>query len=227
MKPYKYLDIITVIFVVILLLSNFIAVSKASKIGNFIFGSGVIFFPISYLVGDILTEVYGYSKSRRVIWIGFGALIFALIFVHVILFLPPAPDWHNQKAYEIVFGNTPRSVFSSILAYFCGEFANSYTLAKMKIITNGKFLWTRTIGSTIIGEGVDTLIFYPLALGGLLSFPWHLIFSVMFGNYIIKVLWEVIATPVTYKVVSYLKQKENEDYYDYKTDFNPFTIETH
>jgi len=224
MKHYKYLDIITVIFVVVLLLSNFIAVSKASSVCGFIFGSGVLFFPISYLVADVLTEVYGYSKSRRVIWIGFGALIFALVFVQVILFLPPAPGWHGQKAYESVFGNMPRSVFASILAYFCGEFANSYTLAKMKIITKGKYLWTRTIGSTVVGEGVDTLIFYPLALGGLLNFPWHLIFSVMLGNYIMKVLWEALATPVTYKVVAYLKKNESEDYYDYKTNFSPFVI---
>ena len=224
MKQYKYLDIITVIFVVILLLSNFIAVNKVSQISGFIFGSGVIFFPISYLAGDILTEVYGYSKSRRVIWIGFGAMIFSAIAVQIILHLPPSPEWLGQRAFETVLGNTPRIVFSSILAFWAGEFANSYTLAKMKITTNGKYLWTRTIGSTIIGEGVDTLIFYPLALSGLPGFPWHLIFSVMLGNYIIKVLWEVIATPVTYKVVSFLKQKENEDYYDYKTNFSPFYL---
>lgn len=224
MKQYKYLDICTVIFVVILLLSNFVAVNKASQIWGFTFGSGVVFFPISYLLGDILTEVYGYSRSRRVIWIGFGAMIFAVFFVSVILNLPPSHEWHNQAAYETVFSNTPRTVFSSILAFWAGEFTNSFTLAKMKIITGGKFLWTRTIGSTIVGEGVDTLIFYPLALGGLASFPWHLIFLVMLGNYTIKVLWEVIATPITYKVVAYLKRVENEDFYDYKTDFSPFSI---
>lgn len=224
MKQYKYLDICTVIFVVILLLSNFVAVNKASQIGGFTFGSGVVFFPISYLIGDILTEVYGYSRSRRVIWIGFGAMIFSVIFVYVILNLPPSPEWHNQSAYETVFANATRTVFSSILAFWAGEFMNSFTLAKMKILTSGKYLWTRTIGSTIVGEGVDTLIFYPLALGGLPSFPWHLIFAVMCGNYIIKVLWEVIATPVTYKVVAYLKRVENEDFYDRKTDFNPFSM---
>lgn len=224
MKQYKYLDICTVVFVVILLLSNFIAVNKASQLWGFTFGSGVVFFPISYLIGDILTEVYGYSCSRRVIWIGFGAMIFSVIFVYVILNLPPSPEWHNQGAYETVFANAPRTVFSSILAFWAGEFMNSFTLAKMKILTGGKYLWTRTIGSTIVGEGVDTLIFYPLALGGLPSFPWHLIFAVMIGNYIIKVLWEVIATPLTYKVVAYLKKTENEDYYDYKTDFSPFSM---
>ena len=224
MKTYKYLDIFTVTFVVILLLSNFVAVNKASQVLGFTFGSGVVFFPISYLLGDILTEVYGYSRSRKIIWIGFSAMIFAVFFVYVILNLPPSPEWHNQHAYETVFGNTPRTVASSILAFWAGEFTNSYTLAKMKIITKGKYLWTRTIGSTIVGEGIDTLIFYPLALSGLPGFPWHLIFSVMLGNYIIKVLWEVIATPVTYKVVSFLKQKENEDYYDYKTNFSPFYL---
>ena len=225
MKNYKYLDIATVIFVIVLVLSNFVANNKISQVGNFAFGSGIIFFPISYLLGDILTEVYGYEKSRRVIWIGFGVLLFSMILIQIIVFLPPAREWTNQKAYEIVFGNTPRTVFSSILAFWVGEFANSFTLAKMKIFTKGKYLWTRTISSTVIGEGVDTLIFYPLAFGGLGAFPWHLIFSVMLANYIIKVLWEVIATPFTYGIVSYLKEKEHEDYYDYKTNFNPFVME--
>ena len=222
MKSYKYLDIATVSFVVVLLLSNFVANNKFSQIGSFAFGSGIIFFPASYLLGDILTEVYGYSKSRRVIWIGFGFMLLSTLVVQIILWLPSAQGWLNQKAYEAVFSNTGRTVFSSILAFWAGEFANSYTLAKMKIITSGKYLWTRTIGSTIVGEGVDTLIFYPLAFGGLLSFPWHLIFSVMLANYFLKVMWEVIATPVTYKVVAYLKKVENEDYYDTKTNFNPF-----
>lgn len=225
MKKYKYLDIATVAFVVILLLSNFISNNKVAQIGNFVFGSGIIFFPASYLLGDILTEVYGYSKSRRVIWIGFAALLVSVVFIQIVLALPPAHDWPNQQAYEIVFSNTPRTVFSSIFAFWAGEFANSFILAKMKILTKGKHLWTRTIGSTVVGEGVDTLIFYPLAFGGLAAFPWHLIFSVMVANYVLKVCWEVLATPFTYKIVSYLKRKENEDYYDYKTDFNPFLLE--
>ena len=226
MKQYRYLDIATVTFVVVLLLSNLIANNKFSQINNFAFGSGVIFFPISYLLGDILTEVYGYSKSRRVIWIGFTAMLISVLFIQIILWLPPAHGWPNQKAYEIVFSNTGRTVFSSILAYWAGEFANSFTLAKMKILTKGKYLFTRTIGSTIVGEAVDSLIFYPLAFGGLIAFPWHLIFSVMIANYTLKVLWEVIATPITYKVVAFLKAKENEDFYDYKTDFSPFKIES-
>lgn len=224
MRSYKYLDIATVIFVVVLLLSNFVAVNKVSQFGDFVFGSGVMFFPISYLLGDILTEVYGYSRSRRVIWMGFISLIFATFAVYVIVNLPPASTWPNQKAYETVFGNVPRTVIASMLAYFSGEFSNSFVMAKMKIWTKGKYLFTRTIGSTLVGEGVDTLIFYPLALGGLLAFPWPLIFKVMIANYILKVMWEVVATPLTYKTVEFLKKAEKEDYYDYKTNFNPFII---
>lgn len=224
MKRYKYLDLITVIFVVVLLLSNLVANNKISQVQNFVFGSGIIFFPLSYLIGDILTEVYGYSKSRRVNWIGFGSMILSIIAIQIILFLPPADGWNNQSAYETVFSNVPRTVIASVIAFWAGEFSNSFTLAKMKILTKGQFLWTRTIGSTIIGEAVDTLIFYPLAFGGLASFPWHLIFKVMAANYTLKVLWEVIATPLTYKIVSFLKKKEHEDYYDYKTDFSPFVL---
>lgn len=224
MKQYKYLDIATVAFVVTLLLSNFIGNSKITQLGNFTFTSGIILFPLSYLLGDILTEVYGYSKSRRVIWIGFSALVISVILVQIMIWMPPAKGWPNQKIFEAMFSNAPRTVICSILAFWAGEFANSFTLAKMKILTGGKYLWTRTIGSTIIGEGVDTLIFYPLAFGGLAAFPWHLIFSVMISNYILKVLWEVVATPVTYKIVTFLKQNEHEDYYDYKTNFSPFVL---
>ena len=224
MKSYKYLDIATVTFVVVLLLSDLVAHNKIAQFHGVNFGAGLIFFPLSYLLGDILTEVYGYSKSRRVIWIGFTAVVISVLLIQVILFLPPANSWHNQKAFETVFIKAPRTVFCSIFAYWAGEFANSYTLAKMKLLTDGKYLWTRTSGSTVVGEGVDTLIFYPLAFGGLSSFPWHLIFSIMIFNYTAKVLWEVLATPVTYKVVAFLKKQENEDYYDYKTNFSPFTL---
>lgn len=224
-KRYKYLDIITVGFVTVLLISNLIANGKFAQIGNFVFGVGVILFPMSYLFGDILTEVYGYSKSRRVIWIGFCTLIIATIIVQIFLWLPPAEGWNKQDAYEKVLGNMPRIVICSMLAFWAGEFTNSFTLAKLKILTQGKHLWMRTIGSTIAGESVDSLIFYPLAFGGLESYPWHLILKVMIANYILKVLWEVIATPVTYKVVAYLKKVENEDYYDYDTNFSPFSHE--
>lgn len=224
MKNYKYLDIATVAFVVTLFLSIFIGNAKVSQVGGFTFISGVILFPFSYLLGDVLTEVYGYSKSRRVIWIGFIALIISTIFVQIMIWMPPAKVWPNQKIFEMIFGNAPRVVLSSLLAFWAGEFANSFTLAKMKILTGGKYLWIRTIGSTVVGEIVDTLIFYPLAFAGLSAFPWHLIFSIMLTNYTLKVLWEVIATPFTYKVVAFLKKQEHEDYYDYKTDFNPFVI---
>ena len=224
MKNYKYLDIATVAFVVTLFLSIFVGNSKVVQISHFTFTSGVILFPFPYLLGDVLTEVYGYSKSRRVIWIGFIALIISTVFVQIMIWMPPAKDWHNQKMYEIIFGNAPRVVLSSLLAFWAGEFTNSFVLAKMKIWTGGKYLWTRTIGSTIVGEAVDTLIFYPLAFAGLSFFSWHLIFAVMISNYTLKVLWEVIATPVTYKIVAFLKKQEHEDYYDYKTDFNPFTL---
>ena len=224
MKSYKYLDIAMVISVVTLLLANFAGNSKITQIGGLTFTSGVIFFPISYLLGDVLTEVYGYSKSRRVIWISFGALVVSAIIVKIMILLPPAREWHNQKAFETIFGNTWRTVIASIIAFWAGEFANSFTLAKLKIITSGKYLWTRTIGSTAVGEGVDSLIFYPLAFAGLAGFSWHLIFSVMLCNYTLKVLWEIIATPFTYKVIGFLKKAEHEDYYDYKTDFNPFVV---
>ena len=224
MKSYKYLDIATVAFVIVLFLSNFIAHNKFAQIGSFIFGTGIIFFPVSYLLGDILTEVYGYSASRRVIWIGFFVLLASAISIQIILAIPPAPGWNNQQAYMTVFSNSLRTVMCSILAFWAGEFTNSFTLAKMKILTGGKYLWTRTIGSTVLGEAVDTIIFYPLAFGFLPSFPWHLIFQVMIANYTLKVLWEVIATPLTYKAVAFLKKQEHEDYYDYKTDFNPFVV---
>ena len=224
MKPYKYLDIATVAFVVTLFLSDFVGNAKVAHIGTFTFTSGVILFPFSYLLGDVLTEVYGYSKSRRVIWIGFIALVISVVLVQIMIYMPPAQGWPNQNAYKTIFSNSARVVLCSLLAFWAGEFTNSYTLAKMKIFTNGKHLWTRTIGSTIVGEAVDTLIFYPLAFGGLSAFPWTLIFSIMVSNYILKVLWEVIATPVTYKVVAFLKKQEHEDYFDYKTDFNPFVI---
>ena len=225
MKSYKYLDIATVAFVITLFISNFIGNSKIIQFGNFTCTAGVILFPFSYLIGDILTEVYGYSKSRRVIWIGFVSLILSVIFVQIMIKLPPANNWHNQKIFEEIFSNSARIAFSSIIAYWAGEFANSFTLAKMKILTGGKYLWTRTIGSTIAGEAADSLIFYPLAFYGLASFSWDLIFSIMLSNYVIKVLWEIIATPFTYKAVGLLKKQEHEDYYDYKTNFSPFVID--
>jgi len=226
-RTYKYYDFILGAFVCVLLCSNLIGPAKVATVnlpllGPFTFGAGVLFFPISYVFGDILTEVYGYARARRVIWSGLIALMFASIIATVVVKLPPAAGWSNQPAYESIFGQTPRIVFASITAFFCGEFANSYTLAKMKIWTNGNALWSRIIGSTIVGEGVDSLIFYPAAF----AFVWdtRLVLTVMISNYILKVLWEVLATPLTYRIVAGLKRAEHEDYYDRNTRFTPFSL---
>ena len=216
-------------FVAVLLCSNLIGVQKVSHInlpiiGDYIYGAGVLFFPISYLFGDILTEVYGYKRSRRVIWAGFGALIFASLMSYIVTSLPAASTMsvEQQNAVNMIFGQTWRIVLASLLAFWLGEFANSFVLAKMKVFTEGKYLWMRTIGSTFAGEAVDSLIFYPIAFLGTWSNAQ--VISVMIGNYFIKVFWEVLATPVTYKVVAFLKRVEHEDYYDRDTDFNPFTL---
>ncbi len=204
--------------------ANLIGPGKVVTLWGFTFGAGVLFFPIIYLFGDFLTEVYGYARSRKVVWAGFISLAFITLMSWVVVGLPPAADWPHQAAYETVFGSTPRIVAGSMLAYFFGEFFNSYTLAKMKLLTNGRLLFVRTIGSTIVGEGVDTLIFYPIAFGGI--WPNSLLFTVMLSNYVVKILWEVLATPFTYRFVAWLKRVENEDYYDRSTDFNPFSIKT-
>lgn len=223
-RAYKYYDLIMAAFVTVLLSVNLIAASKAATIKGFTFGAGILFFPISYLFGDILTEVYGYARSRRVVWAGFTAMIFATLVSWFVLGLPPSAEWPHQKAYETVFGSTPRIVLASLVAFFCGEFSNSYTLAKMKIMTGGRQLWMRTIGSTIVGEAVDSLIFYPVAFYKV--WPTSLILTVMMSNYALKVLWEVVMTPVTYKIVGFLKRVEHEDYFDRETNFTPFSIKT-
>ena len=222
-RLYKYYDLVMALFVTVLLCSNVIGAAKVCTVWGFTFGAGVLFFPISYIFNDVLTEVYGYARARKVVWAGFGAIIFASFMSWVVVTLPPAAGWNDQRAYETVFGQTPRIVFASLTAFFVGEFANSYVLAKMKILTSGRFLWSRTIGSTIVGEGVDSLVFYPVAFIGV----WEnrLVFTVMVSNYVIKVLWEAIVTPVTYRVVGFLKSAEQEDYYDVDTDFTPFSIE--
>jgi uncharacterized integral membrane protein (TIGR00697 family) len=222
-KRLKYYDLIMAAFVTILLCSNIIGAEKVVRVWGFSFGAGILFFPISYFFNDILTEVYGYARSRKVVWAGFAALGFASFMAWVVVTLPPAAGWVHQDAYVIVFGQTPRIVVASLLAFFSGEFVNSYVLAKMKVITSGRFLWTRTIGSTIAGEAADSLIFYPIAFYGF--WPNDLLITVMLTNYVLKVTWEVVATPLTYKVVGFLKQKEHEDYYDRGTNFTPFSIE--
>ncbi|HED06950.1 MAG TPA: VUT family protein [Ignavibacteria bacterium] len=219
---YKYYDLIMAAFVTILLSTNLIGAEKVVTILGFSFGAGILFFPISYFFNDILTEVYGYARSRKVVWAGFGALGFASFMAWVVIKLPPAQGWIHQAAYETVFGQTWRIVLASLLAFFSGEFVNSFVLAKMKLFTSGKFLWMRTIGSTIAGEMMDSLIFYPLAFYGF--WPNDLLITVMLTNYVLKVSWEVVATPVTYKVVGFLKRKEQEDYYDKDTNFTPFSI---
>jgi uncharacterized integral membrane protein (TIGR00697 family) len=223
-KNFRYYDLVMASFVTILLCSNLIGAAKVCKVFGVTFGAGVLFFPISYVFGDILTEVYGYARSRKVVWAGFAAMAFASFMAWFILKLPAAEGWVNQAALETVFGGTPRLVMASLAAYFVGEFANSYTLAKMKIWTEGRHLWTRTVGSTVVGELIDSVVFYPLAFLGI--WPTNLVIQVMISNYLIKVIWEVLMTPLTYKIVGFLKRAENEDYYDYQTNFTPFSLKT-
>ncbi len=220
-------------FVAVLLCSNLIGVHKVSSVnlpfyGEYIYGAGVLFFPISYLFGDILTEVYGYARSRKVIWAGFGALIFASLMSFVVTSLPPAKTMlaEKQEAINMIFGQVPRIVLASLTAFWLGEFVNSFVLAKLKLLCAGKFLWVRTIGSTVLGEIADSLLFYPIAFYGAPGWTNELLISVMIGNYFIKVLWEIIATPFTYLIVGFLKKAESEDFYDKDTDFNPFSLET-
>ena len=228
-REYRYFNLVMVAFVTILICSNLIGPAKIAQIdlpvwGVLTFGAGVLFFPVSYVFGDILTEVYGYSRARKVIWSGFAALAFASIMASLVVALPPAPFWKHQGAYEIAFGSTWRIVLASMIAYFCGEFVNSLVLAKMKIITQGKHLWSRTIGSTVVGEAVDSALFYPLAFYGTGIIPDDKLPMVMLAQFTLKVLVEIVFTPVTYAIVKALKRAENEDYYDRQTDFNPFHL---
>jgi uncharacterized integral membrane protein (TIGR00697 family) len=230
-RQYKYYDLVLGAFVTVLLCSNFIGAAKQAVVtlpllGEVKFGAGVLFFPISYIFGDILTEVYGYARDRRVVWAGFGALIFASIMAWVVVHLPAA-DSDFMKSYqghlEGVFGNAWRIAAGSMIAFWSGSFANSFVLAKMKIRTEGKFLWMRTIGSTIIGELVDSSLFYVIAFYGI----WATgdLVKVVFVQYLLKTGWEVVMTPVTYRVVGFLKKAEHEDYFDRDTNFTPFSLD--
>ena len=224
---FRYFDFVMVAFVVILLLSNVIGAGKRAVIdlpfvGEWPFGAGILFFPISYVIGDILTEVYGYGRARRCIWAGFVAMLFMVFMSFVVVKLPPDAGWTGQAAYESVFGQVPRIVLASIIAFWAGEFANSFVLAKMKIWTQGRHLWSRTIGSTIVGQGVDSLLFYPLAFYGAPDWPVEAMLMVMASQFILKVSWEVLLTPVTYAVVGFLKRREGVDVFDTDTDFTPF-----
>jgi queuosine precursor transporter len=228
-RQYRYYDFVMAAFVTVLVCSNLIGPAKIAQVelplfGAATFGAGVLFFPISYVFGDILTEVYGYARSRRVIWAGFAGLAFASFMAWVVVSLPPAPFWKNQAAYEIAFGQAWRIALASLIAFFCGEFVNSYVLAKMKILTSGRWLWTRTIGSTIFGEGIDSLIFYPLAFYGTGIIPDDKLPLVMLAQFVTKTGVEVVFTPATYVVVAWLKRVEQEDYYDRDTDFTPFSV---
>lgn len=230
-RCYRYYDLVMAAFVAVYLCSNLIGPAKAAQLelpllGQVTFGAGVLFFPVSYVFGDILTEVYGYARARRVIWAGFAAMAFASLMAAIIVHLPPAPEWRNQAAYEVAFGSTWRIVLASLVAFFCGEFVNSYVLARMKILTNGRWLWSRTIGSTIAGEGIDSLLFYPLAFYDSGLIPNAILGQVMLSQFVGKVLVEIVCTPVTYRVVGILKRAEREDYYDRGTDFTPFTLKT-
>jgi queuosine precursor transporter len=230
-RQYRYYEFVMAAFVTVLICSNLIGPAKIAQadlplFGIVSFGAGVLFFPISYIFGDILTEVYGYARSRRVIWAGFGGLTFAAFMAAVVVWLPPAPFWNNQGAYEVAFGSTWRIAGASLLAFLCGEFVNSFVLAKMKILTQGRWLWTRTIGSTLFGEGVDSLLFYPLAFWGSGLIPDDRLAQIMLVQFVSKVGLEVVFTPITYAVVGWLKRAEHEDYYDTSTDFNPFTLKT-
>ena len=228
MKTYKYYDLILGAYVCVLLCANLIGPGKATTVhipvvGNFTFLAGVLFFPFSYFFGDVLTEVYGYARDRRCVWAGFGALIFAAVMATVVVEMPPAHDWEDkQPAIEAVFGSTPRIVAASIIAFWCGSFVNSFVLAKMKILTKGRWLWTRTIGSTLCGELVDTGLFYTIAFMGVLRR--QTLIDVMIAQYVLKSAWEVIMTPATYKIVGFLKRVEQEDYYDRATNFTPFSL---
>jgi len=228
-RNFRYYEFVMVAFVTVLICSNLIGPAKIAQLdlpllGVVTFGAGVLFFPISYVFGDILTEVYGYARARRVIWAGFAALGFASLMTTIVVALPPAPFWLHQSAYEIAFGNTPRIVAASMFAYFCGEFVNSYVLARMKVATQGRWLWTRTIGSTIAGEAVDSALFYPLAFYGAGIIPDDKLPLVMAAQFVTKVGVEIVFTPLTYRIVGFLKRVEQEDHYDRNTDFSPFTL---
>lgn len=226
-RPLRYFDFVMAAFVTILLLSNVLGAGKVATvdlpgIGGWPFGAGILFFPIGYVIGDVLTEVYGYACARRCIWAGFAALLFMAFMAWVVVALPPDPKWGGQAAYEQVFGQVPRIVFASIAAFWAGEFVNSFVLARMKLWTQGRYLWTRTIGSTVAGQGVDSMIFYPLAFWGAEGWTGGLVVTVMLTQWALKVGWEAALTPVTYAVVGWLKRREGIDVYDEKTDFTPF-----
>lgn len=231
-RPYRYYDLIMALFVTVLLISNLLSSAKIIDLGfslgalKFAFDAGTLVFPISYIFGDVLTEVYGYRRSRRVIWAGFGANVLLGFFIWLASVLPGEAEWQGyagQDAYDVILGGVSSLIVASLAAYFLGEFSNSYVLAKMKLWTGGRWLWTRTIGSTLVGQFIDTTVFILLATA-LGVFPPELMPSLIATNYVLKVGFEALLTPLTYRVVNLLKAAEREDYFDRQTDFNPFKI---
>lgn len=220
---YRYFDLIVGVFVTALIASNLVA-AKRAIVGGYVIGCGILVFPISYIFGDVLTEVYGYARSRRVIWIGFACAALTAGLFAISDWMPPDPSWHGQEAFHAVLGQLPRVVAASLTAYVVGEFANSFVLAKLKVITGGKHLWMRTIGSTLVGQLVDSAVFYPLAFLGSEGWTLALIVRVGWNNYLLKVALETLFTPLTYVVVNFLKREEREDVFDTNTDFNPLKL---
>ncbi len=240
-RHFRYFDYMMAAFVGILLLSNLIGASKLTSVGGYTFGAGILFFPVSYVLGDVLTEVYGYAHARRCVWVGFFALLFMAFMSFVVVAMPPSATWGCassgdplfadvvkatspgavcQTTYVSVFGSTWRIVLASVIAFWAGEFVNSFVLARLKILTQGKYLWTRTVGSTVFGQAVDSALFYPIAFLG--TWTTHSVLTVMVTNWGFKVLWEVVLTPVTYAVVGFLKRREGVDVFDTDTNFSPF-----
>ncbi|MBC8511940.1 MAG: queuosine precursor transporter [Dehalococcoidia bacterium] len=213
--------VVVALFVTCLITANFIIVKQIS-IGNLVLPAAIIIFPLSYIIGDILTEVYGYQQARRVIWLGFVCNLIAVVAIWVGKILPAAPVFEAQSAYERILGSTPRFLLASFVAYLAGEFANSFVLAKMKIRTRGRWLWMRTIGSTLVGQGIDTLIVLTIAFAGVL--PLSVLGNMILSHWLVKTAYEAVATPLTYGVVGYLKRKEGIDVYDYGVDFNPLRV---
>jgi uncharacterized integral membrane protein (TIGR00697 family) len=220
-KSFRYLDLITAFFVAALIISS-IADTKIISLGWLSFGGGTFLFPLTYIFGDILTEVYGFRRARRVIWIGFSGSILMAFTFFVVGLAPAAPDWPYQEDFMHILGLTPRIVAASLVAYLVGEFINSFILAKLKVITSGKYLWTRTISSTLVGQLIDTTIFMLIAFYGIL--PMSLLISVIITGYLLKVATEILFTPFTYLIVNKLKKAENEDFYDTKTTFTPISL---
>jgi len=228
---FRFYDFLMAATCVVIVCSNIIGAGKVASVGGFSFGAGVLFFPLSYVAGDVLTEVYGYARARRVIWAGFASAAFAATMAAFITWIPPSAEWNvdvggisKQEAFALNFGQAPRIVAASCFAIWAGELTNSFVMAKMKVASAGKGLWRRTIGSTAVGQGVDTLIFYPLAFIGL--WPVELILTVMATNYFLKVGWEAMLTPVTYRIVGFLKRAEGVDVYDKETNFTPFSVKS-